>query len=184
MEPEDAKRFLPSKIRLKDGTEVAVHLLSSGDGEILGDFYEGIPLEDARFFCPHRLDREHAEKNAANASSPTEVFFVLEMPDHSIGGITYYRWQDASSVKSSFGLCVSRKLQGKGAGKMLTKYLLNIAVNIGPAVMGLTVQCANTKAVALYRQLGFEVVREQMRGANIYEFPPEPEYYMEKRIRQ
>ena len=48
--------------------------------------------------------------------------------------------------------------------------------------MSLTVQKANPRAVALYQKMGFEIVREQMRN-QVEEFPPEPEYYMERKVR-
>ncbi|MDF1514754.1 MAG: hypothetical protein P1S60_13175 [Anaerolineae bacterium] len=48
----------------------------------------------------------------------------------------------------------------------------------------MTVQKANprARAVALYRKTGFQIIREQMRG-QMEEFPPEPEYYMERIIK-
>jgi ribosomal protein S18 acetylase RimI-like enzyme len=85
---------------------------------------------------------------------------------------------------SHFGLCIRRGLQASGAGNALMTRLLEVAKEIGPPVMGLTVQKANARAVALYTKMGFRVVREQMRGPMAVDgFPPEPEYYMERRTR-
>jgi len=61
--------------------------------------------------------------------------------------------------------------------------LLEIAQQVGPPVMGLTVQLANERALRLYRGMGFEVVREQMSDSSAYGFDPEPEYYMERLVR-
>lgn len=60
--------------------------------------------------------------------------------------------------------------------------LLEVVEYIGPQAMSLTVQKANPRAFALYSKMGFQVVREQMRN-QAEEFPPEPEYYMERNAR-
>jgi ribosomal protein S18 acetylase RimI-like enzyme len=44
--------------------------------------------------------------------------------------------------------------------------------------MGLTVQKANPRGMALYQKMGFGVVREQVRPSD-----GEPEFYMERRFR-
>jgi ribosomal protein S18 acetylase RimI-like enzyme len=181
--PEDIERFPAIATRLKDDTEVTVRPLSPDDGEALAEFYAGVPREDIRFYCPHSLDREHALANAAKAHSPVEVVLVLETPDREIGGYAWYRWKDETGERSGFGICIARRCQGQGAGNALMTRLLEIAQEIGPAAMGLTVQLANARAVALYRQMGFQVVREQIRGPHLFGFDPEPEYYMERRVR-
>ena len=58
----------------------------------------------------------------------------------------------------------------------------DIAKEIGPPIMSLKVQIANPRAVALYREMGFKIIREKMRP-HVEEFPPEPEYYMERTVR-
>jgi len=46
--------------------------------------------------------------------------------------------------------------------------------------MCLTVQLANPRAVRLYQQMGFRIVRQQMRNASNI-FPAEPEYFMSRK---
>ena len=45
--------------------------------------------------------------------------------------------------------------------------------------MSLTVQKSNSGAVKLYREMGFNIIREQVRKAD-----SEPEYYMELNLRE
>ncbi|MBI3922956.1 MAG: hypothetical protein HY318_16160, partial [Armatimonadetes bacterium] len=78
MKPTDIERFPAKDLRLKNGDPATLRLLSPEDGEALTEFYEGVPREDIRFYCPHRLDRDQALANAARAYSPMEVVLVLE----------------------------------------------------------------------------------------------------------
>ena len=183
MTPETMERFPPLVVALKNGAEVTIRPLSSDDGEALAAFYAGVPREDVRFYCPHPLDRAHALENAGRALSPYEVVLVLETPS-GICGYAWYRWKDDAAEKSGFGICVARPYHGAGAGRALMARLLEIARVVGPPVMCLTVQLANTRAVKLYTRMGFRVVREQMLERDpAAEWPSELEYYMEQRVR-
>ncbi|NCO35399.1 MAG: GNAT family N-acetyltransferase [Armatimonadetes bacterium] len=196
MKPEDIQRFPPVHAELKGERLATIRALSLDDGEGLARFYAVIPREDIRFYRPHPLDREHALTNAAKAHSPTEVVLVLEAAEGDIGctvpvrirrtrigGYAWYRWKEETSERSGFGICIARSHQDVGAGRALMARLLEIAQQVGPPVMGLTVQLANERALRLYRGMGFEVVREQMSDSSAYGFDPEPEYYMERLVR-
>ena len=182
MSPDDQKCFPPIHVELKTGERVTIRPLGTDDAERLGDFYETVPREDFRFYAPHALDREHARANAAKALSPTAVVLVMEAPDGSIGGYAWYRWRVPGVRHSTFGICIRRDYQEKGAGSALMGRLAAVAARVGPRIMHLTVQKANPRAVALYRKMGFEVVREGMRGEWLG-LPPEPQYWMERRTR-
>ena len=184
MTPEAIARFPALPATLRNGLGALLRPLAPDDGEVLAAFYAEVPREDIRFYCPHPLDREHALRSASRAHSPQEVVLVLEVPGVGIGGYAWYRWEGADAERSGFGICISRACQGVGAGKLLMTRLLEIAREIGPAVMCLTVQLANAPALALYRQTGFRVVREQTRQHDpAFGFGPEPEYYMERPVR-
>jgi len=167
---------------LKDGRRVVVRPLELGDGEALAAFYESVPREDYRFYRPHRLDRQRAMENAANAGSLLEVVLVAQAAaDGRIAGYAWYRWKEADA-RSGFGICIRREFQSCGLGGTLMERLMEIARHVGPPVMCLTVQVANERAVALYRKMGFEVVAQQMLAAKDG-FAAEPEYRMERRCR-
>lgn len=185
MLPETMERFPVIRVTLKNGTEAAIRPLLPEDAEALAEFYAGVPMEDIRFYCPHPLDRAHALSNAANALSPLEVVLVLETPPGRIAGYAWYRWKEPGAARSTFGICVGRSAQGTGAGRALMARLLEMAAEVGPRVMCLTVQKANARAVALYQSMGFRIVREQMRGPMAEgTFPPEPEYAMEQVVKR
>ena len=160
-------------VALRDGVAAVVRPLRLDDGPRLAEFYAQVPAADYRFYCPHPLTREAAFEKAAQAEAPNFVCLVLEMPDASLGGYAWYRWRDAASERSGFGLCIRRDCQDRSAGRTLLTAVLDVARTVGPPRMGLTVQKANPRAVALYRKLGFEPTGE-MYGDEIelvYHFP-------------
>lgn len=178
MTPEEQTRFPGREARLRDGRQAVIRPLSSEDGPALADFYASIPAEDRFFYCPHPLTAEKAMQNAAAADSPHEVVLVAQTPAGDIAGYAWYRWRDEDAAVSNFGICIRRTHQGVGLGGMLLSFLNDVAQCVGPKVMGLTVQKRNPRAVALYRNMGFRVVREQCRQSD-----GEPEYYMEREVR-
>jgi ribosomal protein S18 acetylase RimI-like enzyme len=178
MTPEDQSRFPAASVTLKGSETVLIRPLAQADGPALADFYESVPPEDYRFYCPHPLDRENASRKAAGADDPLSVILVAESSGGRIAGYAWYKWKSPDAERSGFGICIRREFQGRGLGKALMARLNEIARLLGPPVMGLTVQKANPRAVALYREMGFAVVREQLRGGD-----GEPEFYMERKVR-
>ena len=183
MRPKDRDRFPPRTVTLKDDRAVTLRPLTTDDTEALGDFYLSIERAAYRFYCPNPLTCKWSEKRTAAADEPTSVTLVAENNTGQIAGYAWYRWDEDKPEKPSlFGICIRKAYRGVALGQALIAHLLEIAEEVGPPVMSLTVQKANARAFGLYSKMGFEVVREQERG-RVEEFPPEPEYYMEQRIR-
>lgn len=180
MLPDARSRFTPIPANLKDGRVITVRLLEPTDDEALAEFYSTVPRDDWRFYSPHPLTREMAYKKAQD-DADTETFVCTVGIDSAglIVGYAWYRWSEPDSPTSEFGICIRREYQGSGTGQALMSRLLEVAKEYGPPGMYLTVQKANPRAFALYKKMGFYVVREQMRG-QVEEFPAEPEYYMER----
>jgi ribosomal protein S18 acetylase RimI-like enzyme len=180
---EDQPRFPPATATLKDERTFVLRLLESGDAEALGDFYDAMPRETWRFYCPPRLTRQDAARRAGWADSPTFVCVVAEdEATGAIAGYNWYQWKGDMSQTSTFGICVREEARGIGLGRALMARLLEISRAIGPPVMSLTVQLANPCAIALYQKMGFQIVRQQMRD-RVGDFPAEAEYYMEQDVR-
>ncbi|MCD6415792.1 MAG: GNAT family N-acetyltransferase [Planctomycetes bacterium] len=184
LEVPDSRQWAYREVSLKDGRTVTVRPLRLDDAAALGDFYESVPEEDNRFYCPYPLNREQAAKNAARANETDYVCVVLENPEGEIVGYAWYDWEAHKPDKSIFGICVRHDYQNNGSGQTLMKRVLQIARHVGPPVMTLTVQKANPAGFNLYQKMGFKVVREYMRGPiGDGKFPPEPECYMEQKTR-
>lgn len=188
MRPVDRERYGPAAGVLKDGRSVMLRWLVGADVVRLGDFYEAVPREDYRFYRCQPLGRALAREVAGKADHGQHVYLVAEEAGGAIVGYAWYAWETAETAdvaeaeQSVFGLCLRRSHQGAGLGRALMGRLLEVARELGPPVMTLTVQLANPRAVALYRQMGFQIVRQQMRN-EMLEFASEPEYFMERKVR-
>lgn len=183
MKTADRARATPLPITLRDGREMVIRALDAGDAEAFVAFYSAIPVDDNRYYIgPEGCTPEKARERAARADSPTEVALVIDGQNGQVYGEAWYSWKDEPRAKSTFGICISRAVQGVGAGKALMDRLMALAAEVGPPVMTLTVQKENARAVALYQKMGFAIVREQMRPAR-QDCPELPEYYMEKSLR-
>ncbi|MCE5277099.1 MAG: GNAT family N-acetyltransferase [Planctomycetaceae bacterium] len=183
MNVADRDLAAPVRVTLRDGREMTIRLLAGGDGSAIAEFYASIPVEDNRYYIgPSGTTPENARLRAAAADNEFEVALVLDGGDGTIDGEAWYRWEGPDAAKSLFGICLSRRCQNSGAGRAIMTRLLEVAGRHGPAIMTLTVQKENVRAVALYTRLGFQIIREQMRPARP-DCPPLPEYYMELQAR-
>jgi len=172
-----AEVFPRERTTLRDGEVAMVRPLAESDGGGLADLYATLRPIDRRFYFPHPLTREEAMKTAARAASPAFVCLVLERDDGSLAGYAWFLWE-ADADRSVFGICVRPEMQEHGVGKALMRAIGRVAERVGPPVMTLTVQKANTRALALYRTMGFREVRDQLSSLR-----GEPEFYMERETR-
>jgi ribosomal protein S18 acetylase RimI-like enzyme len=183
MRPQDRARFGPVTATLKNGQTVTVRMAEPTDTDIVAEFYSVVPRKDWRFYSAWPMTRESAQTKVADrADADNFVCALLISTQGRVAGYAWYNWKDATSRDSVFGICIRTEFQECGAGQVVMRRLLEVAREIGPPVMSLTVQLANTRAVALYQKMGFCIVRQQMRP-QVAEFPPEPEYYMEQPTR-
>ena len=183
MSPQDRASFAPIITDLKDGRSLTVRFLEPADGEALAEFYESVPRADYRFYSPHPLTRCEALKKAEGRADAATLVCAVGVEDGGrIVGYAWYDWPDAESQTSTFGICIRRGHQDSGAAQAIMRRLLEAAHTVGPAWMSLTVQKANSRAVALYQKMGFSIVREQTR-LPFEEFPAEAEFYMERAAR-
>lgn len=181
MTPELAAKFPPVEVTLKNNVRVRVRPLRTDDGDALAEMYSAITWGEFRFFCPYPLGRATALKHASQADGAEQMTVVAEGPDHRIGGYAWVRRSPVDAPQGTFGICVRGQYQGIGTGAALMARLFEITKADGMKTIDLTVQLGNPRAVALYKKMGFKVVREQMRGASpTYGLVAEPEYYMER----
>jgi ribosomal protein S18 acetylase RimI-like enzyme len=169
--------FPDERVTLRDRTGATIRPLDAADGEALADLYASLRPVDKRFYFPHPLTREEALKTAARATSPDFACLVVECGDGSLAGYAWFQWEPGAE-RSVFGICVRPEMQERGVGGALLAVINRLAERVGPGVMSLTVQKANTRALALYRKMGFSEVRDQSSALN-----GEPEFYMERQTR-
>jgi len=183
MTPTNAAQFGPVEVLLKERRAVTLRLLAADDETRLGDFDVTVPREDYRFYRCQPLTRGLAQEVVRKAQGPMDVVLMAADPDGGgIVGYAWYVWESTQAASSVFGVCIRRSHQGAGLGRALMARLLEIARQVGPPVMSLTVQLANPPAVALYQSMGCQIIRQQIRKETA-DFAAEPEYYMERVVR-
>ena len=123
----------------------------------LYEFFEKI--KDNRFFYPHPFTREEA--NARCRYSGEDIYAVVAEAD--ICGYGMVRgigvWETPT-----VGICVSEECQRKGIGELLLGFLHVSARLRGIKKLRLHVDSKNTKAIALYKKLGYEFVGVRENG--------------------
>lgn len=177
---------LPCEIKLKDRSTATVRGLDIGDRDGFADFYESIPQESLRFYCPHPLNRESAVKFVEQACQGKFSALVLNCgKTGKIAGVCWAKLPGKNHDCAVLGICLLPEFRGLGAGRILLETLLDILAHNGIKRVRLTVQLANPGAVKLYWQCGFEVIEEHMRPElKNYGLAPEPEYLMEKNLKE
>lgn len=183
MTPELAAKFPSLAVTLKNNVRAHVRPLRADDGDALAEMYSAITWGEFRFFCPYPLGRATALKHASEANDAERITVVAEGDDKRIGGYAWVQRVPATAPQGTFGICVRGQYQGIGTGAALMARLFEITKGAGMSKIDLTVQLGNPRAVALYKKMGFQVVREQMRGSSpAYGLVAEPEYYMERTL--
>ena len=119
MRKRDQERFPPVTVVLKDKHTVILRFLSSEDGDAFSDFYGSIERAAYRFYCPHPLTCENAQKRTAFAVSPTVVGLVaVDMAQHIVA-YSSYQWNASGDNLSFFGICIQKQYRGLGLGIVL-----------------------------------------------------------------
>ena len=59
--------------------------------------------------------------------------------------------------RASFGITVHDDYQGRGLGKLLTQYMLDIAAERGVKKVELSVVAHNERAIHIYKKMGYEI---------------------------
>lgn len=183
MTPEQQSRFPSIPALLKNDAIGHLRPLTLSDGPALAEFYAAITWGEFRHYTAYPLSPLTAARIASEALGEFRSTIVLTGVDGRIGGYAWFQWKEGAR-ESVFGICVRREFQNVGAGAALMRRIADVGKEVGPAIMSLTVQLANARAVALYQKQGFKIVREQMRPEIAqYGFFAEPEYYMERATR-
>ena len=139
--------------------------LSPGLAEPLAELFEALRAAgDERWFHPHPLTREEAER--LSAYEGRDVYRVLTEDGRVLAYGMLRGWDEGYEVPS-LGLAVHPRARGRGAGRALVDHLHEAARARGAARVRLTVYADNEPARRLYEELGYELER---RGAELVGF--------------
>ena len=130
-------------------------LLHPDLAEPLAELFEALrSAGDERWFHPHPLTREEAERLCAYEGR--DLYAVLVDGERVVAYGMLRGW-DAGFEIPNLGIAVHPEARGRGAGRALIERLHEEARSRGARRVRLTVYTANDPARRLYEQLGYEL---------------------------
>ena len=128
-------------------------VLNPGLADALGDFFEAIAAsEDSSLFHPHPLTRPAAIELCQYDGSD---LYLAAVCDGRVLGYGLLRGWDEGYTIPSLGIALANAARGTGLARAFMLYLHAAARQRGAKRIRLTVYRRNTRAVALYKSLGY-----------------------------
>jgi RimJ/RimL family protein N-acetyltransferase len=149
---------LPRTFRLKDGGNVVIRSARAEDAEAHIENWNAIGGERV-YLMTERFDRpvEEIRKQFREADPVAELWLVAERDGKVVGGANFLRGKWVKSAHTaSLGVALRPEHRGLGIGQALVEAGLEWARSVGVRKLKLGVFATNTRAIALYRRLGFE----------------------------
>ena len=150
-------------IQLKDGTKVTLRPIKAEDEPLMLELFKTFSPETIkfRFFLPLRGITHEDLVRYCNVDYKNEIAIVAEIKKRGnkkclIGVARLIRDQDEKN-RAEFAVVVGDPWQGKGLGLKLTKYIMNVAKNMGVSEIYSRVLKNNIRSLLLSKKLGFEI---------------------------
>ena len=150
----------PKQIVLRDGTGVTLRPEIESDLEPTWVMFSTLSDETLQYL-PIGFTRERVEGWFKNIdyTKNIPILGVVEKEDGiriiSSSSLSFPQI-DIYRHKAEFGITVHDDYQGKGLGKILTQYMLDIAAERGLKKVELSVVAENERAIHIYEQYGYE----------------------------
>jgi len=146
---------------LKDGTVVTLRPEEAGDLELTWAMFSTLS-EGTLEFLPIPFSRERVEGwfNDIDFDKHLPVLgFVEENGETRVIASATLGFQSMELYRhrAKFGITVHDDYQGRGLGTILTRYLIDIALERGIKKIDLMVVAHNERAISVYKGLGFEI---------------------------
>jgi ribosomal protein S18 acetylase RimI-like enzyme len=143
---------------LPDGKQLVARSLREDDDDLLWRFFAALGEESRSHFRPHRFTPEGAAEVVREAADPRRIhFLVLAAPDEPAG---YGFLWGLDRPFPSLGIAVADAWQNRGVGKLLMGFLVEVAQRLGRDGVVLTVDEDNPRAIRVYEETGFRLVRK------------------------
>lgn len=158
------------KITLKNGKTALLRNGEAADGDAVFNVFNQTHAEtdflltypDENSFDPER----EASFLQGKTDSPNEIEILAIIDDKIVGtaGISEIGTKVKIRHRAEFGVSVLREYWGLGIGKALTKACIQCAKDAGYTQLELNVVAENTKAISIYKKLGFEEFGRNPKG--------------------
>ncbi len=115
----------------------------------LADYFKNINLpEYTKDFFPHPFDEENARRICEYPGR--DLYYSVLMDGKEVIGYGMIRGWDEGYEVPSLGICIVRKYQGKGLGRLMLKFLETVSKLQGTDKIMLKVKKDNETAIKLY----------------------------------
>ena len=141
--------------KLRDGSEVILRLLKSGDGEQLFKMMTDLSDDALRWSNPP-YDESKIDRWMTGVENGLSIVAIAGNRIIGISAIYQFQRPRQKGVGEMM-IYIHQDFHGVGLGSTMTEILLKLAKSKGLHRIGLEVVEENEAAVKLYRRLGFEV---------------------------
>ena len=152
MDPGDRVEFVT-----RDGAPLVARRLNRGDRAALQDFFCGLSAKSLRWFQAHALDDETVTKALIRSENGEDLTLGLFEGTRIKGYFFLWYFRERTPL---LGIGLADGFQGRGLGRKLTTFLIEIARKNGAAGIELTTMQDNDRAFALYERVGFKFYKD------------------------
>ncbi len=157
-------------ITLKDGRTCLLRNGTQADGQAVYDNFN-LTHGQTDFLLSYPEENSYTPEQEADflqkkKESPNEIEIIAEVDGRVVGtaGIESVGQKEKVRHRATFGISVDMAYWSLGIGRALTEACVECAKKAGYAQLELDVIAENTKAIALYRSVGFEEYGRNPRG--------------------
>ena len=149
----------PKKVTLRDGTEVTIRPEADRDMEPVWSYFSTLS-DESNQNLPIPITRERVEswfENIDYEKALPILGFVDENGLERVIAATSLNFSQMEHDKhiARFGISVHDDYQGRGLGRILASYMIDVARERGIKKVALEVVATNTRAINLYESLGY-----------------------------
>lgn len=151
----------PKNVRLNDGTQVTLKPEVDEDLESTWGMFSTL-LDESLEFLPIPFTRERVEAWFKNIDYESHLPILGHVAEDGkmrvIASATLgFQQMELYRHRAEFGITIHDDYQGRGLGKILTHYMIEIARDRGMKKIDLMVVAHNRRAISVYERFGFEV---------------------------
>lgn len=141
----------------RDGTVLEIRRLTAAAVPALQRFDAALSPATRAWFLPHAYDESTLAGYLARQAAGRDRIFVLGLGSEVVG--YFFLWEFDQPVPL-VGLGLADAWQGQGLGEPLLRFLIREAETAGRDGLELTTVTGNSRALHLYRKVGFELAGE------------------------
>lgn len=135
----------------QDTKELLIRPVCAEDEARMATLFDAMGAESRALFNRRDYNRNGVLKYCRRPD-PTRRYWIAQMGEETVG---YVFFLDYDTSVPELGVAVRDDLRGRGLGRRLVTYAMEIARSEGKGGIQLTTHVANLRAQALYESLGF-----------------------------